>query len=176
MTLTTLRLFPKELLTTGCCLLAKYLQQTASCSVFARVNPKAYSAGQEILAASGEQQVVVLIAALEHAMKRNYRIIRDISRNQARRSDTHDSRPFCIGKEVDPRCAAMILALKRIDHLACDTHLCVDVALLDPTPDGMPNDDEAEALNDIEDELEEMITGDAVYFGRETVHGRRALH
>ncbi|MCY1077506.1 Glu/Leu/Phe/Val family dehydrogenase [Archangium lansingense] len=52
---------------------------------------------------------------LEHAMKRNYRIIRDISRNQARRSDTHDSRPFAIGKEVDPRCAAMILALKRIE-------------------------------------------------------------
>ena len=52
---------------------------------------------------------------LEHAMKRNYRIIRDISRNQSRRSDTHDSRPFCIGKEVDPRCAAMILALKRIE-------------------------------------------------------------
>jgi hypothetical protein len=40
----------------------------------------------------------------------------------------------------------------------------------------MPNDDEADALSDIEDELEEMITGDAVYFGRETVHGRRALH
>jgi len=52
---------------------------------------------------------------LEHAMKRNYRIIRDISRNQPRRSDTHDSRPFAIGKEVDPRCAAMILALKRIE-------------------------------------------------------------
>ncbi|KFA91553.1 Glu/Leu/Phe/Val family dehydrogenase [Archangium violaceum] len=52
---------------------------------------------------------------LEHAMKRNYRIIRDISRNQARRSDTHDSRQYCIGKEVDPRCAAMILALKRIE-------------------------------------------------------------
>nr|WP_239014244.1 Glu/Leu/Phe/Val dehydrogenase [Archangium violaceum] len=52
---------------------------------------------------------------LEHAMKRNYRIIRDIARNQARRSDTHDSRPYCIGKEVDPRCAAMILALKRIE-------------------------------------------------------------
>ena len=68
------------------------------------------------------------------------------------------------------------LALKRIDHLACDTHVSVDVALLDPTHDGMPNDDEAEALNDIEDELEEMITCDAVYFGRETVHGRRVLH
>ena len=75
-----------------------------------------------------------------------------------------------------PVFATINLALKRIDHLACDTRVSVDVALLDPDPDGMPNDDEAEALNDIEDELEEMITGDAVYFGRETVHGRRALH
>ena len=75
-----------------------------------------------------------------------------------------------------PMLATINLALKRIDHLACDTHVAVDVALRDPTPDGMPNDDEAEALSDIEDELEEMITGDAVYFGRETVHGRRALH
>jgi hypothetical protein len=75
-----------------------------------------------------------------------------------------------------PMFATINLALKRIDHLACDTHVAVDVALLDPTPDGMPNDDEAEALSDVEDELEEMITGDAVYFGRETVHGRRTLH
>ncbi len=75
-----------------------------------------------------------------------------------------------------PMSATINLALKRIDHLACDTRVSVDVALLDPTPDGMPNDDDAEALSDIEDELEEMITGDAVYFGCETVHGRRALH
>ena len=75
-----------------------------------------------------------------------------------------------------PMFATINLALKRIDHIACDTHVSVDVALLDPAPDGTPNDDEADALNDIEDELEEMITGDAVYFGRETVHGRRALH
>jgi glutamate dehydrogenase (NAD(P)+) len=52
---------------------------------------------------------------LEKAMKRNYRIIRDISRNQPRKTDMHDSRPYCIGKQVDPRCAAMILALKRIE-------------------------------------------------------------
>jgi hypothetical protein len=75
-----------------------------------------------------------------------------------------------------PMFATINLALKWIDHLACDTHVAVDVALLEPTPDGMPTDEESEALNDIEDELEEMITGDAVYFGRETVHGRRALH
>ncbi|HVG61006.1 MAG TPA: Glu/Leu/Phe/Val dehydrogenase, partial [Hyalangium sp.] len=52
---------------------------------------------------------------LEKAMKRNYRIIRDISRNQPRKTEMHDSRPYCIGKTVDPRCAAMILALKRIE-------------------------------------------------------------
>ncbi len=52
---------------------------------------------------------------LEKAMKRNYRIIRDIARNQPRRTEMHDSRHYCIGKTVDPRCAAMILALKRIE-------------------------------------------------------------
>ncbi|WP_224360962.1 Glu/Leu/Phe/Val family dehydrogenase [Hyalangium versicolor] len=52
---------------------------------------------------------------LEKAMKRNYRIIRDISRNQPRKTDMHDSRAYCLGKTVDPRCAAMILALKRIE-------------------------------------------------------------
>ncbi len=52
---------------------------------------------------------------LEHAMKRNYRIIRDIGQNRPRRTEMHDSRRFCIGKEVDSRCAAMILALKRIE-------------------------------------------------------------
>jgi glutamate dehydrogenase (NAD(P)+) len=54
-------------------------------------------------------------AKLEHAIKRNYRIIRDISRNRPRRTEMHDSRPFCVGKEVEPRLAAMILALKRIE-------------------------------------------------------------
>jgi glutamate dehydrogenase (NAD(P)+) len=52
---------------------------------------------------------------LEHALKRNYRIIRDISRNRPQRNDFHDSTGYCIGREVDTRCAAMILALKRIE-------------------------------------------------------------
>src|SRR5216683_1044793 len=51
---------------------------------------------------------------LEHAMKRNYRMIRDIARDRPRRTEMHDSRSFCIGKQVDTRCAAMVLALKRI--------------------------------------------------------------
>ena len=52
---------------------------------------------------------------LERAIKRNYRIIRDIARNRPRRTDMHDSRRYCVGKEVDPRLAAMVLALKRIE-------------------------------------------------------------
>ncbi|MDQ3265135.1 MAG: Glu/Leu/Phe/Val dehydrogenase [Myxococcota bacterium] len=52
---------------------------------------------------------------LEHAIKRNYRIIRDIARNTPRRTDMHDSKPYCVGKTVDTRQAAMVLALKRIE-------------------------------------------------------------
>jgi glutamate dehydrogenase (NAD(P)+) len=52
---------------------------------------------------------------LEHAMKRNYRTIRDIARNKPRKTEMHDSRRYCIGREVDARTAAMILALKRIE-------------------------------------------------------------
>ncbi len=52
---------------------------------------------------------------LEFALKRNYRIIRDISRNNPRRTDMHDSKRYCIDRQVDTRCAAMILALRRIE-------------------------------------------------------------
>jgi len=54
-------------------------------------------------------------AKLEFALKKNYRIIRDIARNTASKSDLHDSRGYCLGKPVDTRCAAMVLALKRIE-------------------------------------------------------------
>ena len=52
---------------------------------------------------------------LEYALKRNYRIICDISRNTPRKTEMHDSRQFCVGREVEPRLAAMVLALKRIE-------------------------------------------------------------
>lgn len=52
---------------------------------------------------------------LELALKKNYRIIRDIARNNPRRTEMHDSRAYTIGKTVDTRCAAMVLALKRIE-------------------------------------------------------------
>ncbi len=52
---------------------------------------------------------------LEYAIKRNYRIIRDIARNTPRKTDMHDSRRYCIDRAVEPRAAAMILALRRIE-------------------------------------------------------------
>ncbi len=52
---------------------------------------------------------------LERAIKRNYRIIRDIAKNTPRRTEMHDSRRYCLDRPVDTRCAAMILALKRIE-------------------------------------------------------------
>jgi glutamate dehydrogenase (NAD(P)+) len=52
---------------------------------------------------------------LEQAIKSNYRIIRDISRNTPRRTGTHNSMRYAIGKQVDMRTAAMVLALKRIE-------------------------------------------------------------
>jgi glutamate dehydrogenase (NAD(P)+) len=51
---------------------------------------------------------------LERAIRSNYRIISDIAANRPTRTDFHDSRPYCVGKEVDMRLAAMILALQRI--------------------------------------------------------------
>jgi glutamate dehydrogenase (NAD(P)+) len=52
---------------------------------------------------------------LEFAMKRNYRIIRDIAKNQGRKTEMHDSRRYIVGKEMSTRAAAMVLALKRIE-------------------------------------------------------------
>ncbi len=54
-------------------------------------------------------------ARLERAMKSNLAIVRDIARDTPTRSETHDSRPYCVGKQVDMRTAAMILALRRIE-------------------------------------------------------------
>jgi glutamate dehydrogenase (NAD(P)+) len=52
---------------------------------------------------------------LERAIKSNYAIIRDVARKAPRRTTLHDSRPYCVGREVDVRTAAMCLALRRIE-------------------------------------------------------------
>jgi len=77
--------------------------------------------------------------------------------------------------EGRPLFVTLNFALKRIDHLACDSHVVIDLGLLRPDENGMPTNEEAEQLNTIEDELAPLLT-DAVYFGRETRAGRRVLH
>ena len=52
---------------------------------------------------------------LEAALKRNWRIIRDIARGKGKKSELHDSSKLVVGKTMDTRCAAMVLALRRIE-------------------------------------------------------------
>ncbi len=59
-----------------------------------------------------EQEV---LSRLERAIKSNYAVIRDIARDKPQRTSLHDSRRFCLGRQVDMRAAAMVLALKRIE-------------------------------------------------------------
>jgi glutamate dehydrogenase (NAD(P)+) len=59
-----------------------------------------------------EQEV---LARLERTVKVNYAIVRDIARDQCRRTPGHDSRRFAMGRKLDMRTAAMVLALKRIE-------------------------------------------------------------
>jgi glutamate dehydrogenase (NAD(P)+) len=56
-----------------------------------------------------------VLQRLERAIKTNYRIITDIARGQARKSELHDSRNWVVGKPCHTRVAAMVLALKRIE-------------------------------------------------------------
>jgi hypothetical protein len=78
--------------------------------------------------------------------------------------------------EGRPIFATLNTALKRIDNLSCDHHVAVTLMLLDPRPDGLTNNEEAEDLNAIEDQLGAVVAGRAVYFGRETRRGQRVIH
>ena len=77
--------------------------------------------------------------------------------------------------EGRPLFVTLNTALKRIDHLACDNHVVIDMAILNPDTNGLTTSDEAKDLDAIEDELQPLFS-DAVYFGRETRAGRRVLH
>ncbi len=52
---------------------------------------------------------------LERAIKNNYRVILDIADDTARKGEEHDSRGFTVGKKLNTRAAAMVLALRRIE-------------------------------------------------------------
>jgi glutamate dehydrogenase (NAD(P)+) len=59
-----------------------------------------------------EQEV---LGRLERAMKVNFAIVRDIAEDRTRRTPLYDSRRFAVGRKVDMRTAALVLALKRIE-------------------------------------------------------------
>jgi glutamate dehydrogenase (NAD(P)+) len=56
-----------------------------------------------------------VLSRLERAMKVNFAIVRDIAEDRTRRTPLYDSRRFAVGKKVDMRTAALVLALKRIE-------------------------------------------------------------
>lgn len=79
-------------------------------------------------------------------------------------------------REGRPIVATVNAALKRINHLSRDQHVVIRLALLDPTPQGLTTQVEADDLNAMEDELGALAGSAAVYFGRETARGLRILH
>lgn len=68
------------------------------------------------------------------------------------------------------------MALKRIDYLLHTTHLAIDLAILDQNPQGLTTDADSDALETIQDELEQELQGLVAYFGRETRPGHRVMH
>ncbi len=56
-----------------------------------------------------------VLSRLERAIKSNYACIRDIARDRGQKTGERDSRPFCVGRALDMRTAAMVLALRRIE-------------------------------------------------------------
>ncbi|MCX5742505.1 MAG: DUF695 domain-containing protein [Proteobacteria bacterium] len=77
------------------------------------------------------------------------------------------------GDDGRPRFATVNLALKRIDHPTCTAHLTITIPLAAPDDAGLPSDDEAAALDALEDAI---LLPDAIFVGRETGAGVRVLH
>lgn len=62
-------------------------------------------------------------------------------------------------------------ALKRIDHVLDIMHVAITLEIQD-----LPSNDDAKVLNQIEEQLVTMLGGRAIYFGRETIPGKRTIH
>jgi glutamate dehydrogenase (NAD(P)+) len=52
---------------------------------------------------------------LERRIKRSYRMVRDIARDTPHHAPDFDSQQYCVGRALDMRTAAMVLALRRIE-------------------------------------------------------------
>jgi hypothetical protein len=75
-----------------------------------------------------------------------------------------------------PAFALVNLACKPIDHLAFDVYLRIEIDAADVTDDGLPNEDELQALDAIEEDLLGGLEGHAAFFAHETGAGKRVIH
>lgn len=93
--------------------------------------------------------------------------------------ETATGEQFVVCKGEDdgqPAFAVVNLALKRVDHLLACMHGAIDIEILEPTGEGLPNETDDKHLAAMEKSLFEAIGSSAIYFGRETRRGRRLLH
>jgi hypothetical protein len=79
-------------------------------------------------------------------------------------------------RDGEPYFALVDLSLKRVDHLLHRERIVVEIAIHDRNEHGLPTNADAEVLNRLEDELTTALGDRAVYFGRETLPGRRLMH
>ncbi|MFT3695620.1 MAG: DUF695 domain-containing protein [Kofleriaceae bacterium] len=62
-------------------------------------------------------------------------------------------------------------AIKRIDHVLDIMHIAISLDIVD-----LPTNEDAKQLNELEDQLSSQLGGRAIYFGRETIPGKRTIH
>ena len=94
-----------------------------------------------------------------------------------RRDEPGGDETWVLATLGDPGRATIVLAdaaLKRIDHPWADHHVEIGVVL--EGPGGLPDDAEAAVLNAEEDDLIGRLEDVAVYAGRTTTPGLRAMH
>ncbi len=72
--------------------------------------------------------------------------------------------------------ATVNVSLKHVDHLRHVFHLEVRIQLNEYTNLGMPTDEEAAAVDAVEDELFDRLPDDVLFVGRETGVGQRIMH
>lgn len=67
-------------------------------------------------------------------------------------------------------------AVKRVDHLRCDLHCAIDLAIVAPDVDDLPDRAELARLDALEGELVAALGDGVVHVARETGRARRRIH
>lgn len=101
----------------------------------------------------------------------------DLVEEVARLADDATGEQWVLGRgEIDgqPIFVSFNAALK--PNPIFDQHVSLVIPLARPTEEGLTQDDEADALNEMEDALLDALGDQAVQLGRETHAGRRVVH